>query len=274
MQVSTPLVSIITPLYNTEKYISEAILSVINQSYKHWELIIINDGSTDTSESIVRSFDDSRISVFSQENAGVSVARNKGIALARGEYITFLDADDVLTEDSLKARIVYLQENEEVDMLHGGVSIRDSALANETQCYFPFAYNDLFKKILALDSRLVFNPSYMMKKTCLNTIRFKEGLTHCEDILFLAQMMSLNVNYASISEKVYYYRVSDSSAMSNISGLIEGYESLLTEVQKIAKVTYRDTLIMRIKILRIMLSWYLRNFKVIQIFSSFKILFK
>lgn len=89
-------VTIVMPAYNVESYIKASILSVIQQSYQHWELIVINDGSTDNTKSIIEECLklDSRISLINQENRGVSFTRNKGISLAQGQYISFLDADD------------------------------------------------------------------------------------------------------------------------------------------------------------------------------------
>ena len=78
MNNSSPLVSIITPAYNAQKYIAQAINSVLSQTYKNWELIIINDGSSDNTEDIINSFCDERIIVISQSNGGVSSARNRG----------------------------------------------------------------------------------------------------------------------------------------------------------------------------------------------------
>lgn len=88
------MISVVIPLYNKETFISEAIQSVLNQSFKNFELIIVNDGSTDNSIEIVRQFDDPRIQLVSIPNSGVSVARNTGIKMAKMKWIAFLDADD------------------------------------------------------------------------------------------------------------------------------------------------------------------------------------
>lgn len=99
------MISIIMPCYNAGKYIKEAIEFVLNQSYKDWELIVVNDGSTDESLSVAESFSDKRIHIYSQTNSGACVARNKGIKMAMGEYLKFLDADDILEKDCLKNQI-------------------------------------------------------------------------------------------------------------------------------------------------------------------------
>ena len=97
-------VSIVVPVYNTEKYLDACIQSVLNQTYEHWELILVNDGSVDNSENICRSYasNDERILVVSQENRGVSAARNAGIAKATGKYISFLDSDDELERNAIE----------------------------------------------------------------------------------------------------------------------------------------------------------------------------
>lgn len=93
------LVSIIMPVYNKENYLEKSILSVLNQTYKNIELVIINDGSTDKSEEIIlKMMYDNRIKYYKQSNNGVSIARNNGIKVALGEFVSFLDADDYYDE--------------------------------------------------------------------------------------------------------------------------------------------------------------------------------
>ena len=90
------MISVIIPIYNVEKYLTKCIESVINQTYKNLEIILVNDGSTDNSKEIIDKYSsiDSRIKVINKKNGGLSDARNVGIELAKGEYITFLDSDD------------------------------------------------------------------------------------------------------------------------------------------------------------------------------------
>ena len=106
-----PIISVIIPVYNGEKTIIETIESVLKQTFTDWELIIINDGSTDQTLDIVNRIQDSRIQVVSYPNAGLSASRNRGIAKARGEYISFIDADDLWTADKLEFQLKALEEN-------------------------------------------------------------------------------------------------------------------------------------------------------------------
>ena len=104
----SPLVSIIIPAYNVELYLSECLDSVIAQSYIYWELILVNDGSTDATPVICDSYalKDKRIHVTHKENTGVSDSRNKALEIATGKYIIFLDADDYWCDDSILGRMV------------------------------------------------------------------------------------------------------------------------------------------------------------------------
>lgn len=103
--MNEPLVSVIMPLYNAEKYVGAAIESVTNQSYTNWELIIVNDGSTDNSLEVAKKFENEKIKVFSQENKGASAARNYGYSLSKGEYIKFFDADDLISSEMISSQV-------------------------------------------------------------------------------------------------------------------------------------------------------------------------
>lgn len=102
-----PLISIIVPVYNTEKYIDETIRSVVDQTYQHWELVLVDDGSTDQSNRIIEKWiqEDRRIRYSFKENGGQASARNVGIQICKGEYIAFLDADDLYMPERLQSQI-------------------------------------------------------------------------------------------------------------------------------------------------------------------------
>lgn len=99
------MISVIVPLYNKEHHIKKSINSILNQTYRNFEIIIIDDGSSDNSLNIIKTIIDNRIKIITQPNAGVSAARNRGIKESNGEYITFLDADDLWERDYLETQI-------------------------------------------------------------------------------------------------------------------------------------------------------------------------
>ncbi|MDX2173404.1 MAG: glycosyltransferase [Bacteroidota bacterium] len=112
-----PLISIILPVYNAQDYIKESIDSILNQTYKNFEFIIINDGSTDKSEEIILSFNDSRIKYFSQKNIGLAGTLNVGLNFATGIYIARQDQDDISHKDRLEKQIDYLEKNPSILLL-------------------------------------------------------------------------------------------------------------------------------------------------------------
>ena len=118
MSMEKPLLSIITPVYNVEAYLDRCVQSVLSQSYREIELILIDDGSTDGSASLCDEWEakDSRVVVVHQANAGVSAARNAGLKIAQGDYLTFVDPDDFLAPDTYFVNMAYLQSHQEVDM--------------------------------------------------------------------------------------------------------------------------------------------------------------
>jgi glycosyltransferase involved in cell wall biosynthesis len=107
------LVSIIMPSYNTANYISESINSVINQSYKNWELIVVDDCSTDNTDEVIKDFlKDSRIKYLkNKENSGAAISRNKALRIAKGEWIAFLDSDDLWSHKKLEKQIKFMEQN-------------------------------------------------------------------------------------------------------------------------------------------------------------------
>ena len=113
-----PLVSVIIPAYNAAEYIVETIKSVLAQDYKYFELLIVNDGSTDNTEEIIKSFDDKRIRYILQHNQGASAATNIGIKQSRGEFIIRLDSDDMMTPDYISKHIKHFTEQPEADLVY------------------------------------------------------------------------------------------------------------------------------------------------------------
>ena len=117
-------ISVIIAVYNTkEEYLREAIESILSQRYKDFELLIINDGSTNNVEEVVKSYTDERIRYFYQENKGVAATRNLGLKEARGEYIAIMDSDDISLPERFEKQIKFLEENPEYSVVGSNAEI-------------------------------------------------------------------------------------------------------------------------------------------------------
>jgi len=126
---NSPKVSIIIPSYNYALYLPQSIGSIINQTYTNWECIIIDDGSTDNSKEVVEQLvaKDNRIKYVLQSNSGPTVARNHGVKLATGEFIQFLDADDLIEKKKLEKQIALFNQNKDFDIVYSGVKYFESS---------------------------------------------------------------------------------------------------------------------------------------------------
>lgn len=169
-------ISIIVPFYNAAEFIDETINSVKVQSFQNWELILINDGSTDNSVEIVKKHLSEKIFLYEQKNLGVSKARNNGLKKSKGKYVVFLDADDILSETFLKKRYDFLETNKEygyccsdiimfkdnkenVIWKHKGVYENVSyKLLNYIEQYESVPSNYMFRKEEITKNKILFNP--------------------------------------------------------------------------------------------------------------------
>lgn len=213
------LTSVIMPAYNVENYISKSIESVINQSTKNWELIIINDGSTDnTIESINKFLPNHKIHVISTQNNGVSTARNIGLKHAQGEFICFLDADDIYAPYYIEHMSQELNKGADIALckyqeINNGVIISQSPEAIREN------YDESFIDLVISnpEKTLVANMAAMYKKTLLNkyNILFQPNCIYAEDLEFILKCTSVAKKVALIPEFLYLYTVREGSASRN-----------------------------------------------------------
>lgn len=159
------MVSIIMPSYNAAPYIHDAINSVLNQTYSNWELLIIDDGSTDNTLGIVSDFIDHRIKVFLlPKNKGVSYARNVGLKQSKGNYFTFLDADDLMPVNSLLARLEIFYSNPLASFVDGKVITFNSRFRLVKNSWTPKFTGNPFSELTKLSGNCFWGPSWLVKK--------------------------------------------------------------------------------------------------------------
>ena len=140
-----PEISVIIPLYNKEKIIQQCVDSILTQSFQNFELIIVNDGSTDNSLKIIEEIQDSRIRIINQENGGQSKARNTGIKNANADWLYFIDADDMSTPGCLQHFYELIQLNPQIEMFCGEVLMSNNKRKKIAKTYSDGIVNNPFK---------------------------------------------------------------------------------------------------------------------------------
>lgn len=200
--------SIIIPLYNKENYIKRALISVLKQTFNEFEVIIVNDGSTDSSMEIIKDIKDDRIKIFSQENRGVSSARNAGINNAVFQYVAFLDADDTWHPSFLMSIKYLIETFPEAGAYYSNYKIVHKTTEENNlkeQRYENILVNDYFE--FALTRKYISSSSIVVKKDVFETIgKFPEEYTRGED-LYLWTKLGLKHKIAYTSKiGAFYYR--------------------------------------------------------------------
>lgn len=218
----TPKVTVLMPVYNSEKYLREAIESILNQTFTDFEFLIINDGSTDNSEKIIKSYNDPRIRLSNNEkNSGVVFSLNKGFDLAKGKYIVRMDADDISLPNRFKIQVNFMNKHPEI-----GISGTWAKIINEKKILKHFSDPDKTKTNLLFGTSLI-HPSVIINKEKMNkyNLRYNENYRYAEDY----DLWSRSIKYFSvtnINKVLLLYRDHD----SNLSKIVSK-ENIQTSVQ-------------------------------------------
>ena len=227
-----PKFSIIIPVYNVEKYLVECLESIVNQSFKDFEVICVNDGSTDNSLEILQKYaeNDERFKVLNQENQGQGVARNNALNIANGEYILFVDPDDFIELNMLEVF------NERLDIQNVDVAFFDYQIFGENTKTKIVRFMDEMKKIFNLNindnlvfnwqelvkdnfrytAMMVWNKVYSNKFLKENHIQFAPN-KHAEDHIFSISATLLANKISYIKKTLYYYRKRSDSSVNKVS---------------------------------------------------------
>ena len=217
------LISVIIPVYNGEKYLSECLESVLNQTYQNLEIIIVNDGSTDNTKSIVEDYSrrDSRILLLNnEESRGVSEARNYGIKTSNGNYICFIDADDVVKNDFIEK--IFFKMDDDTDVVCCGYYevqdnidniLKEHTLPNKKANTVDESYR-LYSEYLTESVVMQAVWGKIFRKDLFKDISF-EPLKVGEDEVLFVNIMTLNAAIKTINYIGYYYRFHSDSSLQN-----------------------------------------------------------
>lgn len=203
----TPLISVLMPVYNAEKFVGEAIESVLKQTCADFEFIIVNDGSTDGSLKIIKSFEDPRIVyVDNGRNRGLAASFNIGIDKAQGKYIARMDADDVCLKERFEKQLSLLEKKPQIGIVGSSIIIVDENGRKMAVHYRPRTHKAV--KFGSLFSTPMYHPTVMGRSEIFKSHHFNETFSNSEDYeLWSRLLFQTDVKFANITEPLLKYRV-------------------------------------------------------------------
>lgn len=243
---SDDLITIIVPIYNVEIYMERCIDSIIEQTYKKIEIILVDDGSTDKSGDICDEYakKDTRIKVIHTKNNGVSSARNKGMEIANGEWISFVDADDWIEKDFCEKMINETLKNQNIDMVCSGYNRVYPKRQETINCKTPriiYSAQEYLIKLLNVQNGYGFCHMKLIRKSCIKNIRFHENIKVGEDALFNMELVKNIHEIIILGQALYNYRFNNASVVRKYDpDYANKYQSAMIETKNYISSHYKN----------------------------------
>lgn len=222
------LVSVVMSVYNGEKYLKSAVDSILSQTHKNFEFLIINDGSTDKTMEILNSYTDKRIKILdNKENKGLIYSLNKGFNEAKGKYIARMDADDIALEDRLKKQILFLEKNQDIAICDGGIKIFKDNLTFISKNFISNMTPEQMK-VRLLFKNCITHPATMIRTDIIHKLNLKYNIDDkgMEDFGLWIHMSKF-VKLGKIDSIILKYRYLSTSISANVLQKIENYKNTL-----------------------------------------------
>lgn len=210
--MNNPIISVIIPLYNKERIIERTVRSVLIQSYKNFELIVVDDGSTDNSVAVFEHIQDERITIIKQENGGPAVARNTGMANAKGDWILFLDADDELADGALDFLLNKTHLYPEANIIDGGFCLR-TASSEKSTTYKEDSFIDNNYKAFFFRETLPSTGHTLFKADLVKKYPYNSNIRRYEDVELIMRVLR-EAKVVTTSKVIFYINADYSSASS------------------------------------------------------------
>lgn len=226
--MARPIFSVVIPAFNSAKTLENTIKSVLNQTLQDFEIIVVNDGSTDETVSLIEKLLDHRVSIISQQNKGVSAARNKGISFAKGEYIAFLDSDDLWLPEKLQIQYDFLQKNQSVTAVQTGAIFinNDLEILSVRPC---FESKDVLLETLLFQNLPSVMSTIVIKFTEIEKVGlFNENLLF-EDWEFTVRLAHYG-KFESIKQPLTLTRIHENNRSKDLSIHIESGDKILRSI--------------------------------------------
>ena len=255
--MNNELISIIVPIYNTEKYLHQCLDSILNQTYTNFEVLLVNDGSTDSSGIICQEYveNDSRFRYFEKNNGGVASARNLGLERSGGAYITFIDSDDWVEPNYLDVLYTALKENDTDVAIStykrfaqdGVFYLRSYSREDDEFLNLGTRSRDSFLEILPrlgeLDHSFYSISSKLIKRKIIGNLLFDEQVSYAEDLNFFFHLYLGVESVVYVRDYTYIYRTHDASTSQNVNELkalqeLEIYKSMFQQIDRMGLPTF------------------------------------
>ena len=235
--MSVPPVSVIMSAYNGERYLREAVESILNQTFTNFEFIVINDGSTDGTQAILESYTDPRLVLIEQENQGLVASLNKGLALARGKYIARQDADDISLSTRFAKQVDCLDRNPEVGVLGTQMHVIDEAGKTVKSYEVPCSHSMIVWNLLF--SRSFAHPTVMMRSSLIKLVGlYDHSFPHTEDFDLWTRLLA-HTKFANLSDTLVVYRTHPDS-ISRQQATEQSTNVLLVRQRLLSRVTGKE----------------------------------
>ena len=209
-----PLISVIVPAYNAQSTIGETVESILNQTFTDFELIVVNDGSTDNTLDIVSSFNDPRLEVFSYPNAGVSASRNRGTSHAIGTYVSFIDADDLWTPDKLEAQIDALENEPQAAVAYSWTNLIDQSGRFLVRGKYATYSGNVYAELLVGNFLESASNILLRRQAFIDVGGFDETLSGAADRDFFTRLAA-RYSFVAVPRVGVLYRIGNSNSMSS-----------------------------------------------------------
>jgi len=237
--VQEPLISVIMPARNAEPFVCEAIDSLLAQSWRNWELLFVENGSTDQTAEVALGYNDPRVKVVRSAAAGLSEARNEGLLQAGGVFICFLDADDRLPPNSLESRACLLINRPDISFADGTVLTWNDTFTRVTRTWKPTFTGNPRSEMARLNPRCFCGITWMIRREQIGALKFNPDWSHLEDRLFFLET-SAQGRYGFVRDETYHIRRRKTSLMSEHRDMERAFRRYLVHVNQSGLLTTEE----------------------------------
>jgi len=228
--MSEPILSVIMPVYNAERYLREAVMSILEQTFNNLELIIIDDGSTDSSLAVIQSIKDERIRLYKNDrNQGIVYCRNKGLSLTKGDYVGMFDADDVAYPEKFKEQISFLEQNKDFGMVGSWAKFINKEGKRLPGGWKLKAPPEKIPSIMLFKNYFL-QSAVLYRKECISKFSFRDGLDILEDYMIWLEIMT-EFKVWNLQKPLVDYRIHAGSVTKSKSGEMLAKEKKVFKMQ-------------------------------------------